>query len=146
MTINFRKNRVKFRGNYAGLCIIIGIIAILFNSEPIFIYPWLILGFLEICIWYYEYKYHYLQIQDNILTINSFVSKSIDLTQIKAIKKYKSIFVLESEKQRIKIHKSMIDTESLHQLSQFLNKIQLLPITHSDVVEKSRSSGQAQEV
>lgn len=104
-----------------------GCIAFLLGSKPLFIYPWLILGLLEIGTWYYENKYQYLKIENNILTRNSLFPKSIDLNQITAIRKYKSTIVVESYDKRIKIYKDMIAPDSLTELTDLLDMIELKP-------------------
>jgi len=109
------------------LSVIIGLVGIIIGSESLFIYPWLILGLLELGTWYYKNKYQYLKIDNNILTKNSLFSKSIDLTQLSAIRKYKSTLVLESKDQSIKIYKDMIALESLTQLTDLFNEIELKP-------------------
>ncbi|PRX49633.1 hypothetical protein [Salegentibacter salegens] len=127
MTIYYQKKRLKYRLLYGIVSVIIGSSSFIIGSEAIFIYPWLILGFLEIGTWYYEHKFHYLQIDNNILTKNSLFPKSIDLTQLSAIRKYKSTFVLESGDVDIKIHKDLIASHSLNQLTDLLSEIQLRP-------------------
>lgn len=127
MTIYYPKQRLKYKLLYGIVSIIIGSSAFIIGSEPIFIYPWLILGLLEIGTWFYEHKYHYLQINNNILTKNSLFPKSIDLTQLKAMRNYKGSFVLESEDQNIRIHKGLVAPQSLNELTDILNEIQLQP-------------------
>jgi hypothetical protein len=127
VTIYYPQKRLKYKLLYGIVSVIIGTIAFLIDSAAIFIYPWLILGFLEIGTWYYENKYHYLQINNNILTKNSLFPKSIDLTKLSAIRKYKNSFILESEDQNIKIHKGLIASQSLNQLNNLLNEIPLKP-------------------
>ncbi|MBZ9631305.1 hypothetical protein LB465_10990 [Salegentibacter sp. LM13S] len=125
MTIHYQKKRLEYKLLYGIVSVSFGTISFIIGSEPLFIYPWLILGFLEIGTWYYERKYHYLQINNNILTKNSLFPKSIDLTELNAIRKYRSTFVLESQEQNIKIHKDLIATDSLNQLTDLLNEIPL---------------------
>ncbi|MBZ9730492.1 hypothetical protein LB467_12430 [Salegentibacter sp. JZCK2] len=127
MIINYRKKRLKLQLLFGVSSVIIGLVALIIGSESIFIYPWLILGLLEIGIWYYENKYQYLKIDNNILTKNSLFSKSIDLTQLTAIKKNKSTFVLESNDHSLKIYKDMIAPDSLNRLTDLLNEIELKP-------------------
>lgn len=127
MTIYYRKRRLKLQLYFGVLSVFIGLLGIIIGSESLFIYPWLILGLLELGTWYYEKKYHYLKIDNNILTKNSLFSKSIDLTQLSAIRKYKSTLVLESKDQSIKIYKDMIAPESLTQLTDLLDEIDLKP-------------------
>jgi len=127
VTIYYRKKRLKFQLFFGVLSVIIGLVGIIIGSESLFIYPWLILGLLELGTWYYENKYQYLKIDNNILTKNSLFSKSIDLTQLSAIRKYKSTLVLESKDQSIKIYKDMIALESLTQLTDLFNEIELKP-------------------
>ncbi|PKD20211.1 hypothetical protein APR41_14610 [Salegentibacter salinarum] len=127
MIIYYPQKRLKYKLLYGIVSVIIGSFAFIIDSEPIFIYPWVILGFLEIGTWYYEKKYHYLHIDHNILTKNSLFPKSIDLRQVTAIRKNRNSFVLESEGKNIRIHKGLVASQSLNQLTDLLDEIQLQP-------------------
>ncbi|WP_079719599.1 hypothetical protein [Salegentibacter holothuriorum] len=102
-----------------------GLLSILSDFQFFFVYAWLILGILQIGTWYYQNKFQYLQIENNVLTKNSLFPKSIELSKITALRKYRNSFRIESKKQNIKIYKDVISTDSLYQLTDLLNEIQV---------------------
>jgi uncharacterized membrane protein YbaN (DUF454 family) len=127
VTIYYEKKRLKFQLVYGILSAILGIVGIILDSKPLITYPWLILGILQIGTWYYQNKYQYLHIKNKALTKNSLFSKSVNLNELSAIRKYKNSFVLESKGQSIKIYKDVIAADSLYKLTDLLNEIQLKP-------------------
>jgi hypothetical protein len=102
-----------------------GLISLLSDFQFFFVYAWLILGLLEIGTWYYQNKFQYLQIENNVITKNSLFPKSIELSKIIAIRKYRNSFLIESKEKNIKIYKDVISTDSLYQLTDLLNEIQV---------------------
>ena len=125
MIIYFKKKRLNFRLFNGIASLGMGLISILSDFQFFFVYAWLILGLLEIGTWYYQNKFQYLQIENNVLTKNSLFPKSIELSKITAIRKYRNSFLIESKEQNIKIYKDVISTDSLYQLTELLNEIQV---------------------
>ena len=125
MIIYFKKKRLNFRLFNGIASLGMGFISILSDFQFFFVYAWLILGLLEIGTWYYQNKLQYLKIENNVLTENSLFPKSIELSEITAIRKYRNSFLIESKEQNIKIYKDVISTDSLYQLTELLNKIQV---------------------
>jgi len=125
--IYFKKKRLNFRLFNGIASLLMGLISLLSDFGFFFVYAWLILGLLEIGTWNYQYKYQYLQIENNVLTKNSLFPKSIELSEITAIRKYRNSFLIESKEQNIKIYKEVIATDSLYQLTDFLNQIKVEP-------------------
>jgi len=123
--IYFKKKRLNFRLFNGIASLGMGLISILSDFQFFFVYSWLILGLLEIGTWYYQNKFQYLQIKNNVLTKNSLFPKSIELSEITAIRKYRNSFLIESKEQNIKIYKDVISTDSLYQLTDFLNQIKV---------------------
>ena len=125
MTIHYKSKNLKFQLLYGITSAILGIVGIILDSKPLLTYPWLILSILQIGTWYYQNKFQYLQIENNVLTKNSLFPKSIELSKITAIRKYRNSFLIESKEKNIKIYKDVISTASLYQLTDLLNEIQL---------------------
>ncbi|SKB40567.1 hypothetical protein SAMN05660776_1010 [Salegentibacter holothuriorum] len=125
MIIYFKKKRLNSRLFNGIASIIMGLLSILSDFQFFFVYAWLILGILQIGTWYYQNKFQYLQIENNVLTKNSLFPKSIELSKITALRKYRNSFRIESKKQNIKIYKDVISTDSLYQLTDLLNEIQV---------------------
>ncbi len=125
MIIYFKKKRLNFRLFNGIASLVMGLISLLSDFQFFFVYAWLILGLLEIGTWYYQNKFQYLQIENNVLTKNSLFPKSIELSEITAIRKYRNSFLIESKEQNIKIYKDVISTDSLYQLTDLLNEIQI---------------------
>jgi len=127
VTIYYKKKNLKFQLFYGILSAVIGVIGMFLEAKPLMTYPWLVLGILQIGTSYYQYKYQYLKIENNILTKNSLISKSIDLRELTAIRKFRNSFVLESKDQEIRIYKHLIATDSLYKLTDLLNELQIEP-------------------
>ena len=125
MIIYFKKKRLNFRLFNGIASLVMGLISLLSDFQFFFVYAWPILGLLEIGTWYYQNKFQYLQIENNVLTKNSLFPKSIELSKITAIRKYRNSFLIESKEQNIKIYKDVISTDSLYQLTDLLNEIQV---------------------
>jgi len=125
--IYYQKKKLNYQ-LYSGIGFLISGIALVFlNNFSLIYYSWVLLGLLQLGTWYYKKKHQYLYITDGTLTKNSFFPKSIKLTELTAIWKFKSSFTLETSEAKIKIDKDQMEDESLYKLTDFLNQIELKP-------------------
>lgn len=125
MIIYYQKKRLNYQ-LYSGIgFLIIGIAIVFLNNFSLIYSTWVLLGLLQLGAWYYKKKHQYLFITEDSLTKNSLFPKSIKLTELTAIWKFKSIFTLETRQAKIKIDKDQMEDESLYKLTDLLSQIEL---------------------
>ena len=127
MIIYYQKKKLNYQ-LYSGIgFLIFGIAIVLLNNFSLIYYTWVLLGLLQLGTWYFKKKHQYLYITEDSLTKNSLFPKSIKLTELTAIWKFKSSFTLETRQAKLKIDKDQMEDESLYKLTDFLNQIELKP-------------------
>ncbi|MAX78691.1 MAG: hypothetical protein CL843_00750 [Crocinitomicaceae bacterium] len=74
-------------------------------------------------IYYFEFKKHYLTLQNGILTKNKLFPKRIDLSKIKSIRYVAGNYVLNSDKGQFVINTHIIAPDSLSMLKNELQQL-----------------------
>ncbi len=86
-------------------------------------YGYLIISILYISVYFYNYKYQYLTIENGVIYKSSFFSKKINLPEIKRIKKFAGDYIIKTDKTELTINTQIIDPTSLSDLNTELEKL-----------------------
>lgn len=79
-------------------------------------------GFFKIFMYYFQKRKQYLTIDNNILIKNSLIKKEINLNDIIEIEKFGGYYTLKNEKLKFIINTYLIDSKSLEELNNELEK------------------------
>ena len=104
---------------------LMGIFTIYEDSFSIYSYLWFTLGALYLLTTYYERKNQYITIENNKLIKHSIFKKTIDVNDIKKIRKYVSSYKIETSDKTLKINKDIIEAESLYKLEDYFKKLNI---------------------
>src|SRR5690606_7589771 len=126
MKINFRKRYIKIN-------LIFGILWIVFFILGIFIkddFHWINYGYLLMAVLYsglyiYQKERQYLLIEKGFIKYNRPNGKQVNLSEIKAIKKFAGDYILKSDKDDFRIDTQVIDPASLEDLNAALHKLEV---------------------
>jgi hypothetical protein len=97
--------------------VVLGILGVLFNSNNIFVYGYLLVGILQLGTYLYENNKQYLTIENGIISKNHLTPKKIHLKELKGIKKFAGDYVLQTDSTELRINTEFIDEKSLIELN-----------------------------
>lgn len=123
MKIKFKKKRLKYLMIVGIMWVIFGITAVVFFSDNIFNYGYLIIGILYFCIFLFEYNKQYLTIENGMISKNHLNSKKILLKDIKGIRKFAGDYKLKTDTDELIIDTNLIEETSLADLEMVLNNL-----------------------
>lgn len=127
MTVYYQKKKLNYQLISGIVISFLSISLVFLQSSSVIPAIWILFGSFQVCGWFYKKKHQYLYIDKNSLTKNSIFPKSLAVNELTAIRKYKGSFVLETKDQNLKIHKDLMEDDSLYALTDFLNKIEIKP-------------------
>ena len=125
MKIRFTKKRLKHYLIFGILWLVLGTTAVIFNSDNIFNYGYLIIGILYFGTYLFENNKHYLTIENGTISKNHLIPKKINLNEIKRIKKFAGDYVLKTDSTELRINTELIDKTSLMELNAVLDNLNL---------------------
>lgn len=125
MKIRFTKKRLKHYVIFGILWVVLGTIAISFNSDTIFNYGYLVMGILYVGAYLFENNKHYLTIENGIISKNYLIPKKINLSDIKQIKKVAGDYILKTDATELRINTELIEKNSLDALNTVLENLNL---------------------
>lgn len=76
-------------------------------------------------LYFYQRENQYLLIENGFIKYNTLYGRKLDLSEIKAIRKFAGDYVLKSDKKDFKIDTQVIDPDSLVHLNAELNKLEV---------------------
>ena len=123
MKIKYEEKSLKFNLVYGLFMIVIGIFAVVNDSNSFYNYPWLIIGALQTGTYFYNKKLQYLTIENNRLTKHSIFPKVIELNEIRKVRKFVNSYKIETDKTTLRISKNIIEKESLYKLNQVFENL-----------------------
>lgn len=127
MKIRFTKKRLKHYLIFGIIWLVLGITAVIFNSDNIFNYGFLIIGILYLGTYIFENNKQYLTIENGTISKNKLIPKRINLAEIKRIKKFAGDYILKTDKTELRINTELIDEKSLAELNAVLDNLNLEP-------------------
>lgn len=101
----------------------VGLFAVYINSSSIFSYLWVFIGMLQTGTAFYQKKHQYLTICEDRLIKHSFIPKSVEISEIKSVKKFVDSYRIETGNRSMLIEKSFIEKDSLQELNHFLESL-----------------------
>ena len=124
MKIRYKKKQLK-------ISLVLGIVWLIFGILYLFVkdfshwmdYGYLIISILYLSQYFYNYKYQYLTIENGVIYKSFFLSKKINLTEIKKIKKFAGDYIIKTDKTELTINTQIIDPNSLAELNAKLEKL-----------------------
>jgi hypothetical protein len=125
MKIRFTKKRLKHYLIFGILWLVLGTTAVIFNSDNIFNYGYLIIGILYFGTYLFENNKHYLTIENGTISKNHLIPKKINLNEIKRIKKFAGDYILKTDSTELRINTELIEKNSLAELNTVLENLNL---------------------
>jgi hypothetical protein len=128
MKIKFKKNRLRYNLNIGILMTCLGSAYFIFDASPMISgYLYLAAGLSMTFQYLYDVKHQYLIIENGIIKKNKLYSlkKKILIEDILEIKGTNKGYLLKSEKVNLKINPKVIDEESMPDLIQYLQSINI---------------------
>ncbi|WP_250434331.1 hypothetical protein [Hanstruepera flava] len=133
MRIEFKKNRLYVNLIIGILWMSLGVYKLIFGNQPHwFEYSYFLLGAIYLGMVFNELIYPYLKIDGGVVTMNILYGngKSLQLKNIKRIKKFSNQYILMTDNNEMKINVRLIDSESLIKLEAILKALSL-PVSHT---------------
>ena len=88
-------------------------------------YGWIVISVMYLSGYFYQRKNKYLTIENGFIKENSPFGKKINLTDIKQIKKFAGDYIIKTEKTELTINTQVIDSNSLAELKNELDKLNI---------------------
>ena len=107
------------------LWLVLGTTAVIFNSDNVFNYGYLIIGILYFGTYLFENNKQYLTIDNGIISKNHLIPKKVNLNDIKQIKKFAGDYILKTDSTELRINTELIDKKSLAELNTVLENLNL---------------------
>ncbi len=125
MEIKYAKRRIKNNLGYGLLMIVVGLFAFFSDPLSVFSYVWLLFGALQSGMAWYNKKTPYLTIENHRLTKHSIFAKTIEIEDIKKVRKFVNSYKIETSDKTLTIDKNVMEPESLYRLTDYLNALEL---------------------
>lgn len=123
MKVKYPKSRIQNNFIYGLIMIGVGLFAVTINSSSGFSYLWVFIGMLQTGTALYQKKNQYLTIKEDKLIKHSLIPKSIEISEIKRIRKFVDSYKIETGNHSMLIEKSFIEEDSLRELNQYLETL-----------------------
>jgi hypothetical protein len=125
MKIRFTKKRLKHYMIFGILWLVLGTVAVIFNSDNVFNYGYLIIGILYFGTYLFENNKQYLTIENGIISKNHLIPKKINLNEIKRIKKFAGDYIFITDSTELRINTELIEKNSLAELNTVIENLNL---------------------
>ncbi len=125
MKIRFTKKRLKHSLIFGIVWLALGTTAVIFNSDNVFNYGYLVIGILYFGTYLFENNKQYLTIENGIISKNHLIPKKVNLNEIKRIKKFAGDYILKTDSTELRINTELIEKKSLTELDTVLENLNL---------------------
>ena len=126
MKIHYKKRQLNFNLTFGIIWLSFFLLQLSYDDELHWTdYGWIFISLAYFGFYFYQKKYKYLTINHGILTVNGPFGKTINLNEIKRIKKFAGDYILKTENQELIINTHVIDPNSLTKLNSELEKLQV---------------------
>jgi hypothetical protein len=125
MKILFKKKRLKKNLIFGILWLVLGTIAVIYNSDNLFNFGYLFIGILYVGTYLFENEKHYLTIENGMISQNHLIPKKMNLNDIKRIKKFDGDYILETDLTELRIKTELIEENSLVELNNVLENLNI---------------------
>jgi hypothetical protein len=103
--IYYQKRKLKYQVILGIVLLVLGIAIAMVKATSLIYYIWILFGLLQISCWYYKNKYQYMVIEKNTITKNSLFPRSLKLSELKTMGKFKGSFSLKVTKESLGLTK-----------------------------------------
>jgi hypothetical protein len=107
------------------LWLVLGTTAVIFNSDKIINYGYLLIGMLYVGTYFFENSQQYLTIENGTISKNTLFPKKVNLNDITSIKKFAGDYIIKTDSTELKINIEVIDKNSLEDLNRVLDTLNL---------------------
>lgn len=126
MKIKYKSRNVKINLIFGIFWIIFFILGIFLRDELHWIdYGYLVMAVLYLSLYFYQREKQYLLIENGFIKYNTLYGRKLNLSEIKAIRKFAGDYILKSDEKDFKIDTQVIDPDSLAILNSELNKLEV---------------------
>lgn len=129
MKFNYCKSVIRNNFGYGVLMVAVGLFAVYINKESAFSYLWIVMGLLQAATAWYKMRYQYLSVEKGRLVKHSFIPKSVPLSEIKKVRRFKNTYRIETENSSMYIDKEFMEHDSLSRLNRFFDTIKPVSAT-----------------
>ena len=124
MKIKFKSRHLKFNLIFGIFWIIFFILGTILQDELHWMdFGYLVIAVLYLGLYFYQRGNQYLIIENGFIKFNRPFGSKLDLTEVKAIRKFAGDYILKSDKKDFTITTQLIEPESLAILNSELNKL-----------------------
>jgi hypothetical protein len=124
MKIGYKKRQMNINLILGLIWLVWFFIGILTTDKPNWTnYGWIVISAMYLSLYFYQRQNKYLTIENGFIKENSPFGKKINLTDIKQIKKFAGDYIIKTEKTKLTINTQIIDPNSLAELKNELNKL-----------------------
>ena len=124
MKIQYKKRQLDFNLIFGIIWLIFFLLQLLFDDGLNWTdYGWIFISLAYSGIYFYQKKYKYVTINNGFLTVNGPFGKTINLMDIKRIKKFAGDYILKTDKEELIINTQVMDPNSLSELNKELEKL-----------------------
>ena len=124
MKIKHKKRQLNFNLIFGIIWLTFFLLQLRFDDELNWSdYGWVFISLAYFGIYFYQKKYKYVTINNGFLTVNGPFGKTINLTDIKRIKKFAGDYILKTDNEELTINTQVIDPNSLSELDKELEKL-----------------------
>lgn len=128
MIINYRKKYLRAYFIFGSFYLVLGLSGFFYELSKFSTYGFTGIGLFCLLQYFYKWKYSYLRIEDNILTLFLFFQlKKINLSQVTRIKKFADEITFLTPHEKMKISTNLIDREDLPAFENLLASLDLEP-------------------
>lgn len=126
MKIKFKSRHIKFNLIFGIFWIIFFILGVFVKEETHWIdYGYLLMSVLYLGLYFYQKENQYLVIENGFIKYNRPFGSKLDLSEVKAIRKFAGDYILKSDNKDFTIDTQLVDPDSLVALNAELNKLEV---------------------
>lgn len=123
MKVRYPKSRIQNNFIYGLLMVAVGLFAVYINSSSIFSYLWIFIGMLQTGTAFYQKRNQYLTIGKDKLIKHSLIPKTVQISEIKRVRKFVDSYRIETGDRSLRIEKSFIEEDSIPELNRFFETL-----------------------
>lgn len=126
MKINYRQKYLRSHLIFALIWSFYCLLEFMLKEERNWIsYGWIFISIAWFCIYFYSKNYPYISIENGILQVGGPWGKKVNLNDIQNIQKFAGDYKIYTKNKLIKINTHIISAESLKELNDFFNKLEM---------------------
>lgn len=125
MHIKYKKSNLRFKLVLGLMWLIFGILSFWFEDSTFSKYIFIVVGLIYLSFYLYHKKYHYLKIEQGVLTEISLFPKQIHLSDITEINTFAGDITLTTDTTKLVIYKDLIEPNSYRELNDLIQRLEI---------------------